>query len=95
MSLNPKNVTVGTTAVQLDSTGQYNNIQDKILTFKARVTNTGSIFIGNINTITTSTTNTCQLQAGEQIVLQRNDFTALWAIASSAGQILDIIPFNN
>ena len=72
-------VTVGTSAVQLPSTNDEVGV-----TIKALAANTGKIYIGTSNAVTTATG--FELTAGQQINSQLVNANTLYAISDTAAQ---------
>lgn len=74
-------VTVGTTAVQVDVAG-FTDIQG--VTLKAISTNTGIVYFGQAGSVTVS--NGYELTAGQSILVPVNNADQLWVIASAVSQ---------
>jgi len=77
--------TVGTTAVQVDSTETYDDVYAIILSSNSD--NSGTIYYGDSNV---STSNGIPIYAGETVVLALGDATALYLIADAANQKMRI-----
>ena len=77
----PKDVTVGTSAVQLDTDTQ---VREEI-TLLADTENTDTINIGN------STSQTFPLVAGASLTLRKCSLSKIYAISGSADQTLHVI----
>jgi hypothetical protein len=78
-SFNHGQVTVGTSAVQLP-----NAIASKGVLVKAHKGNSGIVYVGNSNAVTTSTG--FELAAGEAIDIEVDNANRIWLIADGPGQ---------
>ena len=79
LSFNHGQVTVGTLAVQLPSAGAAKGVL-----VKAHKGNSGTVYIGNSNAV--STTTGFELAAGEAVVIEVNNANLIWVIADTADQ---------
>jgi len=80
-SFKPGQTTVGTTAVQL--TSESTPIKKGVV-IKADDDNTGSVYIGKDNTV--STTTGFRLDAGQGIAIEVDDASKIWLVADADSQ---------
>ncbi len=82
----PAQVTVGTSAVQLDATGTATKFGVLV---KALDGNAGTVYVGASGAVTTGTG--YELGAGESVFLPVNNTNLIWALSSQASQKVSIV----
>ena len=77
-------VTVGVSSVQLSS-----NVLKNSINIKSSNSNTGNVYVGNSNAVTTSTG--YELSAGESLTLPIDNSDLIYLIADSTNQIISFV----